>query len=221
MAKTNLKTLAYSTIRKKIVTCEYAPGTFLNEEILTEALGLSRTPIRDAISRLEQEGLVEIRPKHGITVTPLSINDINMIFEIRSMYEPYILKNYGDLLPDSLLNEYYRTFSPQNIDSKRLEDNDDFYELDSAFHLMVVNASPNIYLKQNYSLIRTLNERFRYMTGSLSNDRLVETFKEHMDIIVPCLQKDWDTAAEKMAYHLEESKKATFRLVLQSNGINL
>lgn len=221
MAKTNLKTLAYSTIRKKIVTCEYAPGTFLNEEILTEALGLSRTPIRDAISRLEQEGLVEIRPKHGITVTPLSINDINMIFEIRSMYEPYILKNYGDLLPDSLLNEYYRTFSPQNIDSRHLEDNDDFYELDSAFHLMVVNASPNIYLKQNYSLIRTLNERFRYMTGRLSNDRLAETFKEHMDIIVPCLQKDWDTAAEKMAYHLEESKKATFRLVLQSNGINL
>ena len=47
MPKTNLKTLAYNKIRQKIVTCEYAPGTFLNEEILTEALGLSRTPIRD------------------------------------------------------------------------------------------------------------------------------------------------------------------------------
>ena len=58
MPKTNLKTLAYNKIRQKIVTCEYAPGTFLNEEILTEALGLSRTPIRDALSRLEQEGLI-------------------------------------------------------------------------------------------------------------------------------------------------------------------
>ena len=57
MAKTNLKTLAYKTIKQKIVTCEYAPGMYLNEEILTEELKISRTPIRDALSRLEQEGL--------------------------------------------------------------------------------------------------------------------------------------------------------------------
>ena len=57
MAKTNLKTQAYNAIRRKIVTCEYAPGTFINEELLTNELGLSRTPIRDALSRLEQEGL--------------------------------------------------------------------------------------------------------------------------------------------------------------------
>ena len=48
MVKTNLKTLAYNTIKQKIVTCEYAPGTFLNEEILTDELKISRTPIRDA-----------------------------------------------------------------------------------------------------------------------------------------------------------------------------
>ena len=93
MPKTNLKTLAYNKIRQKIVTCEYAPGTFLNEEILTEALSLSRTPIRDALGRLEQEGLIEIRPKRGITVKSLTVSDINMIFEVRNLYEPYILKN--------------------------------------------------------------------------------------------------------------------------------
>ena len=59
MSKMNLKTQAYNTIRQKIVTCEYAPGTFLNEELLTTELGLSRTPVRDALSRLEQEGLIE------------------------------------------------------------------------------------------------------------------------------------------------------------------
>ena len=79
MSKMNLKTQAYNTIRQKIVTCEYAPGTFLNEELLTTELGLSRTPVRDALSRLEQEGLIEIKPKKGIIVMPLSINTINMI----------------------------------------------------------------------------------------------------------------------------------------------
>ena len=107
MVKTNLKTLAYNTIKQKIVTCEYAPGTFLNEEILTDELKISRTPIRDALSRLEQEGLIEIKPKKGITVTALSIKDVNMIFEIRKLYEPYILKNYGSFLDEDKLNEFY------------------------------------------------------------------------------------------------------------------
>ena len=51
MPKINLKTLAYNTIRSKIVTCQYAPGTFLNEEQLTTELSLSRTPVRDALGR--------------------------------------------------------------------------------------------------------------------------------------------------------------------------
>ena len=63
----------------------------------------------------------------------------------------------------------------------------------------------------NYSLILTQNARFRYMTGNVSNNRLEDTFKEHLDIIRPCLQKNWDEAAEKMLYHLKESKKSTFR----------
>ena len=95
MAKTNLKTLAYNSIKQKIITCEYAPGTYLSEELITDQLKISRTPVRDALSRLEQEGLLEIRPKKGIMVTTLSIKDVNMIFEIRKMYEPYILINYG------------------------------------------------------------------------------------------------------------------------------
>jgi len=217
MPKTNLKTLAYNTIRQKIITCEYAPGTFLNEELLTTALKLSRTPIRDALSRLEQEGLVEIKPKKGITVTRLSISDINMIFEVRNLYEPYILETYGDLMPPDKLEEYYSIFSHTGADSECFQNNDSFYELDSAFHLMIVNSCPNSYMRQNYGLILTQDARFRYMTGNVSNARLEDTFKEHLDIIRPCLQRNWTEAADKMRYHLEESKKATFRLVFNSS----
>ena len=110
MPKINLKTLAYNTIRSKIVTCQYAPGTFLNEEQLTTELSLSRTPVRDALGRLEQEGLLEIRPKCGILVRPLTLNDIDMIFEVRMMYEPYVLTHYGANLSVSALNEFYDIF---------------------------------------------------------------------------------------------------------------
>lgn len=59
-----------------------------------------------------------------------------------------------------------------------------------------MDACPNIYLRQNYALIQTQSERFRFMTGNISNNRLEDTFREHIDIIIPCLQKDWDTAVE-------------------------
>lgn len=216
MNKINLKTLAYNSIKSKIITCEYAPGTFLNEEALTEELNISRTPIRDALSRLEQEGLIEIKAKKGITVTPLTMKDINMIFEIRCMYEPYILKQYGNSLSDEKLAEFYRIFSHPNADSEEFKDNDYYYELDSSFHQMIIDACPNIYIKQNYNLIQTQSERFRFMTGNVSNNRLEETFREHNEIITHCLQKDWEVAAEKLLNHLEESKKATFKLAFDS-----
>ena len=75
-------------------------------------------------------------------------------------------------------------------------------------------------LRQNYALIQTQSERFRFMTGNISNNRLEDTFREHIDIIIPCLQKDWDTAVEKLLYHLDESKRSTFKLVFDSIDSN-
>ncbi|WP_252198592.1 GntR family transcriptional regulator [Clostridium sp. MCC353] len=216
MSKVNLKTLAYNSIKNKIITCEYAPGTFLNEEALTDELNISRTPIRDALGRLEQEGLVEIKAKRGITVTPLTMKDINMIFEIRCMYEPYIIEHYGTALNDERLAEFYRIFSHPNAESEQFQNNDYYYELDSAFHQMVIDICPNIYMRQNYDLIQTQSERFRFMTGNISNNRLEDTFREHNEIITACLQKDWAAASERMLFHLEESKKATFKLAFDS-----
>ena len=70
------------------------PNSFLNEDLLCEEFGVSRTPIRDALSRLEQEYLITIVPKKGFFVAPLSANEINMVFEGRLLIEPYVLLNY-------------------------------------------------------------------------------------------------------------------------------
>ena len=217
MAKTNLNTLAYNSIRQKIVACEYAPGTFLNEEFLTEDLNLSRTPVRDALGRLEQEGLIQIRPKRGIMVTGLSINDINMIFEMRMLYEPYVILNYGSLMPEKKLAEFYNIFCNTKINENFAEKKDYYYDLDTDFHSMIIHSCPNIYIHQNYNLISTQDIRFRHMTGDCSVSRLEETFKEHLAIITPCIQKNWEEAAEKMRIHIQESKKAAFNLVFTNN----
>lgn len=216
MKKESLKTIAYAGIKDKIITCQYAPGAFLNEELLCTELSISRTPIREALNRLEQEGLVEIMPKKGIRVTPLSIKDINTIFEIRFLYEPYILRQYGAALDVDELTNFFQIFAKSTADSDAFRNNDYFYELDSAFHQMILSTCPNKYIQQSYGQITNQSERFRFMTGNISNNRLEDTFREHNEIISACLQKNWDLAVEKLIFHLEESKKATFTLVFDN-----
>lgn len=93
--KKNLKVQAYNTLKNKIVTCEYAPGSMLNEAQLATELGFSRTPIREAISILEMEGFLSIVPKKGILVTDILLSDIVQIFQARMEIEPITLKMAG------------------------------------------------------------------------------------------------------------------------------
>ena len=72
-AKPSLKLQAYQYLKTKILNCEYAPSQFLNEQKLCAEMGnISRTPMRDALGRLEQEGLITILPKKGLMVSPIT-----------------------------------------------------------------------------------------------------------------------------------------------------
>ena len=162
MPKINLKTLAYNTIRNKIVTCQYAPGTFLNEEQLTTELSLSRTPVRDALGRLEQEGLLEIRPKCGILVRPLTLNDIDMTFEVRMLYEPYILTHYGVNLSVSKLKEFYEIF--QKWDPKK---NYIVTKISSTTSITVFTRSSCPPARMNLSTEATIRSRHRMSVSDI------------------------------------------------------
>ncbi len=212
MANESLKLRAYQIIKEKIVNCEYAPSTLLNEEALREEIGASRTPIRDALSRLEQEGLITILPKKGIMVSGLTIADINMIFEVRLLYEPYALKNYGFTIPDETILHYYNALSlPSDAHGEA-----DFFTMDDEFHHTIISALPNRFLRQTYEMIQTQNLRFRVMTGQVSELRREQTITEHLAVIKACLRRDWDLAAEAMYSHLLASKNATFDLLLHT-----
>ena len=215
--KKSLKQQAYDEIKRKIVTCEYAPNTLLNEELLREELHVSRTPIRDALSRLEQKGLITILPKKGLMVSSLSINDINMVFEVRMMYEPYALLHYGSRIPYSVLTHSYELLS----DLDAMSEDWAFFQADDAFHAAVVQAIGNRFLLQTFEWIQDQNLRFRVMTGQTSAPRLEDTSKEHTRILEACLKKDWSEAASAMKDHLINSKNATFDLLFQKKDTRL
>ena len=214
MKKGSLKLQAYNFIKEKIITCEYAPNTLLNEEALRNEINASRTPIRDALSRLEQEGLIIILPKKGIMVSGLSIGEINKIFEVRMLFEPFALEKYGQEIDKDTFLHYYDIFS----DPTNIVDKDKFYKLDDEFHHLIINAMSNHYLEQTYDSILNQNLRFRVLTGKETDKRLKDTNLEHLKIIDCCLKQNWTGAAKAMYDHLEQSKSATFGLLLHSHS---
>lgn len=214
MKKDSLKLQSYNIIKDKIIRCEYAPNTLINEEALREELGVSRTPIRDALSRLEQEGLIQILPKKGIMVSGLSLSEINAIFEIRLLFEPHALATYGHRLNDEKMLEFYNICSQGEV----LEA-DEFYRVDDEFHAFIIAATPNRYIQHTYELIQNQNLRFRVMTGQRPDDRLERSNNEHLTIIKACLRKDWMAAAAAMEEHLRQSKNSTFELLLNFGGV--
>ena len=79
--KKSLKDIAYERIRSRILQCDYLPGAMLSETALCQEMEISRTPVREALNKLEQENLVTIYPKKGILVKDLSVKDLHAIYE--------------------------------------------------------------------------------------------------------------------------------------------
>jgi DNA-binding transcriptional regulator YhcF (GntR family) len=97
-AKQSLKLQAYQYLKTKILNCEYRPNEFLNEQKLCAEMGnISRTPMRDALGRLEQEGLITILPKKGLMVSGITEDDVHSMFEMRLLVgEQRIMKYVAD-----------------------------------------------------------------------------------------------------------------------------
>ncbi len=206
------KQAAYEYIKNKILTCQYKPGLRLNEQQLCQEMGdVSRTPVRDALGRLEQEGLLSILPKKGIVVSELRMNDINRIYEVRTLLEPYALRRYGARLEKKQAEEFARWMAdPDQIRP------DSFYELDDQFHNFIIQAMPNQYLLETYRNITNRNQRLRVLSGSQVENRIGDTFAEHLVILRAILKQEWEEAALAMLEHLEKARLATFQLIIDN-----
>ena len=150
-----LKQVAYETLKRKIITCEILPGSLLTEDMLCEELNASRTPVRDAVSRLEQENLVSIMPKKGIRVNRVSMNNIRELFEVRCLLEPAAVLKYGNRITDEVYARYTRQFLRKNLSS------DELYRVDDEFHQMFITASDNRYFRTVYAMIADQVQRYR------------------------------------------------------------
>src|SRR5262245_27959269 len=97
-ARSFLKERAYERLKHGLLNNDYPPGTFLSERQLAENLGMSKTPVKAALERLESEGFITVSPQQGIVVRELSVSEIADLYEIRAALESFTLKSLAGKL---------------------------------------------------------------------------------------------------------------------------
>jgi len=208
--KESLKQKAYDDIKSKIINCEYMPNSFLNETTLMEGINTSRTPIREALSKLEQENLVTIIPKKGIMVNDLSLNDISMIFQVRELIEPFIIRTNGSNIDKKAL-KLMRSMVMEDITKQNAKK---IYQIDDRLHRFFISSSGNKYFLQTMDHIYNQNHRLRILSGQKIDSRLKETQEEHLNIIDLLIAGKNDDAADALKKHIDNSKNAAIASLL-------
>lgn len=205
----SLKEEAYNKIKNKILTCAYPPNALLNEELLREELNMSRTPVRDALSRLEQEHLVKILPKKGFVVSNIPLHEAAKVYEIRSLFEPYALRTYGANIAPAEFEKFAGLFS-RNLADTNLNL---IFQEDDDFHHLIIEATENPYIIQAYQYPYTQNIRMRVISGHYGEQRIERSQLEHIAIVQACLDKDWEAAAIAMTKHLDTARKSFYDII--------
>lgn len=201
MTNRDLKNLAYDILRDKLIKCEYRPGTMLNEAQLSAELGFSRTPIRQALTRIEQEGFIKILPKKGIYVTDVSLNDVRQIFQVRLEIEPVALRMACPALPREELEAYRSKFLGKEPSAKA-----DF-RLDAAMHLFIIEHCGNRFIVD--MMRKVFDENTRVIISSGQNEATIhDACQEHLGILDLLIERDIGKAEEAMRSHIENCKRA-------------
>jgi len=151
----SLREQIYEYLRGEMHLGRLLPGAFIKLNKLAEKLGISKTPLRDAIIQLECEGFVTILPRRGVLVNKLSIQDIKNILEILGALESSVIVSVFDEFGPSQIKEM-KQLNKEMISAISLEDFDSYYKLNITFHDVFLNLSENSALKK---IIMPLKQR--------------------------------------------------------------
>jgi len=193
-----------TSLREAILNGYFAPGEKLDQDQIAEELKVSRTPVREALSRLESEGFIEIRPHRGAYMAVVSRQDICEVYEIRRLLEAEAIRQATPLIPESMLDELDRslTETQARFDSG---DTSQHFTSDIHFHETILNFVENRLLKEVLDGLTNRISMVRRFAQSRPGPHLVESLKEHRAILQAMRQRDPEQAAELMRLHLERS----------------
>jgi len=200
-----LREVVCETLREAIRSGVLKPGERLMEIQLADELGVSRTPVREAMRKLELEGYVIMLPRRGTYVANISIRDINEVFEIRTTLDALASGLAAERITEEELEQLERLLVSigENIETRNMKK---VVEDDMEFHDILYKASRNQRLVGIISNLREQMTRFRSMSMSYPG-RLKKTLEEHSRLVEAIAQRDVELAQKLGVEHMENSEQ--------------
>ena len=206
-----LRDVVFNTLRQAILKGELKPGERLMEIALAERLGVSRTPIREAMRKLEQEGLVVMIPRRGAQVANITEKDLNDVLEVRIALENVAIEKACARMTEEEMRrlwlaakEFEHTIAEGNLVK--------LAEADVAFHEVIYQASDN---KRLIQVLNNMREQiYRYRVEYLKDENNYPTLmKEHKDIVEGLVRKNKTQVTETMHQHVKNQAVAVKAMI--------
>ena len=201
---------AYDYAKERILEGILAGGELISEGTVAEALGISRTPVREAFLRLEAEGLLHLYPKRGAVVVPVSAKEVEAVLETRELIESFAAGKVASMGASALkgLVQELREQLQEQTKLREAGDGKAFVAADQAFHQLIVSAADNPILLDLYAGLRDRQQRMGLFAVFHDHDRLRATNHQHVELVD--LLERGDVAAYRTALrgHLRGTRAA-------------
>lgn len=190
----------YSHVKQAVLERRYEGGTLLTEGDLAEAVGVSRTPVREALLRLEVEGLIKLYPKKGALVLPVSAQEIGDVVETRLLVEEHAARKVVPAAPqlierlEELLDEQRRYAAAGDLAAVSVSDR--------CFHAEIVRSAGNRILERLYDQLRDRQLRMGVAVMHAHPDRIAKNIAEHAEILEALRTGDAEAAAAAVHRHV-------------------
>lgn len=203
-AKLSLTDQAYHRIRREIMACNLEPGLEFTELDIAERFAMSKTPVREALLRLQFEGLVKSYPRRGYMVEPIKISDINEIFDTRIVLEGGAMDLAVQRATQQDIDELH-TIARSISDAVYRVEPDRSNNVNNMFHERLVIAARNTRLHR--SVVQMLNEleRFFYIEAQATTAYPVQ-YASHLDIVAALEKRDATAARAAIVDHIEGTR---------------
>jgi DNA-binding GntR family transcriptional regulator len=209
---TSLRGQLYETLKEDILLNKYKPGAELQIDKLSQKFGVSTTPIREALVRLEGDGLVVSIPNRGVQVAPISLGDVRNIYEVRRLLEPHAVKIVARHCEEEEVEALYEklvklTEGPTDLTT--------YINADLELHELMFRYLSNTLLKDILDQVDQHSIRVRYLVESSADELRLEVVelvtKEHLKILDAVRKRDEEKAAAATLQHLTNAEARTLQ----------
>lgn len=196
---------AYEAIKRNILECELLPGSEVTARELAARIGIGKVPLREALIRLTQEGLLQPIPRSGYRITPVTVQDVQDIFALRLLLEPAAARQAAGRIEKELLSQLDELCKAGYEPGDRASESA-FLRANREFHVAIANASGNHRLARVLGQLLEETERLFHL-GLAVRDRSDEMKHEHQSLLVALASGDSEAAARLVIAQIESARQ--------------